>query len=140
MKYDYVKMLKPADFKRLSGVKPETFELMLCELREAERKRRGRRGRRFMVSLEDQLLLTLKYWREYPTIFSLATSYHISESTCNRIIHFVEDTLADSDRFKLPGKKKLQDSDWKYEVFLIDATESPIERPKRSSGKKEPQK
>ena len=42
--------------------------------------------------------------------------------------------------FRLPGKKALQKSDTEYEVVLIDATETPIERPKKNksgySGKK----
>jgi hypothetical protein len=34
--------------------------------------------------------------------------------------------------FSLPGRKALLKSDMEYEVVLIDATESPIERPKKS--------
>ena len=34
--------------------------------------------------------------------------------------------------FRLPGKKALQKSDTEYEVVLIDATETPIERPKKN--------
>ena len=32
----------------------------------------------------------------------------------------------------LPGRKALLKSDMEYEVILVDATESPIERPKKS--------
>jgi hypothetical protein len=35
-------------------------------------------------------------------------------------------------QFSLPGKKALLKSDVEYEVVLIDATESPIERPKKN--------
>ena len=41
-------------------------------------------------------------------------------------------------RFALPGKKALLKSDIKYEVVLIDATETPIERPKKELGIKSP--
>jgi len=34
--------------------------------------------------------------------------------------------------FKLPGKKKLIDGDRKLKTIVIDVTESPIERPKKS--------
>jgi len=33
--------------------------------------------------------------------------------------------------FALPGRKALLKSDMEYEVVLIDATETPIERPKK---------
>jgi len=34
--------------------------------------------------------------------------------------------------FSLPGRKALSKSEMEYEVVLIDATETPIERPKKS--------
>ncbi len=37
-----------------------------------------------------------------------------------------------SNEFHLPGKKKLQPSETLIEVVLIDVTEQPIERPKKS--------
>ena len=33
--------------------------------------------------------------------------------------------------FRLPGRKELLKSDVLYEVVLVDATETPIERPKK---------
>jgi hypothetical protein len=43
----------------------------------------------------------------------------------------VEDTLIKDKRVALPGRKALLESDTEYEVILIDASESPIERPKK---------
>jgi hypothetical protein len=40
--------------------------------------------------------------------------------------------LIKSRHFNLPGRKALLKSDVEYEVILVDATESPIERPKKS--------
>ena len=34
--------------------------------------------------------------------------------------------------FSLPGKKELLKSDTEYEVVLIDATETPVERPQKN--------
>ena len=34
--------------------------------------------------------------------------------------------------FSLPGKKELLKSDTDYEVVLIDATETPVERPQKN--------
>jgi len=44
----------------------------------------------------------------------------------------VEDTLITHPLFTLPGRKELLKSDREYEVILIDATETPIERPKKN--------
>jgi acyl-CoA synthetase (AMP-forming)/AMP-acid ligase II len=76
--------------------------------------------------------MTLMYWREYRTEFHIAQSYGISESAVCRTIQRVEDTLARSGEFRLPGKKALQSSDTVFEVVLVDASEQPIERPKKA--------
>ena len=44
----------------------------------------------------------------------------------------MEDTLIRDGTFSLPGRKAPLKSDTKYEVILVDATESPIERPQKS--------
>ena len=44
----------------------------------------------------------------------------------------MEDTLLQDGTFSLPGRKAPLKSDMEYEVILVDATESPIERPKKS--------
>ena len=44
----------------------------------------------------------------------------------------MEDTLIRDGTFSLPGRKAPLKSDAEYEVILVDATESPIERPKKS--------
>ncbi|SPM44500.1 transposase [Orientia tsutsugamushi] len=41
-------------------------------------------------------------------------------------------TLVKHLNFALPGSKALVKSDMNYEVVLIDATETPIERPKKT--------
>ena len=43
----------------------------------------------------------------------------------------VENVLIKSKQFQLPGKKVLQPSDTAIEIVLVDATEQPIERPKK---------
>ena len=93
------------------------------------------------MSLEDQLLMTLEYWREYRTYFHIGQSWGVNESTAYRIIRKVEDIFSNSRTFTLPGKKKLQTSDSQIKVVVVYVTESPIERPKKNihlfySGKK----
>ena len=55
----------------------------------------------------------------------------MSESTCYEIIKWIENTLIKHPDFALPGRKALLKNDMEYEVVLIDATETPIERPKK---------
>ncbi len=56
------------------------------------------------------------------------------KSTASHGIKWVEDTLIRDGTFSLPGRKAPLKSDMEYEVILVDATESPIERPKKSKG------
>jgi hypothetical protein len=81
----------------------------------------------------DQLLMTLMYWREYRTEFHIGITYGVSEATVCRTIQRVENVLMKSGEFRLPGRKALLPSDTLIEVVLIDATEQPIERLKKSS-------
>jgi hypothetical protein len=63
----------------------------------------------------------------------LAIDYGISVSTCWRIIRWVEDQLIRHPSFHLPGKKVLKKSEIQYEIVVVDASESPIQRPKKKS-------
>ena len=131
MKYEAIKNLEGEKFRRLTGVKRATFEKMLGILREADKKKKAKGGRKSKLSLEDRLLMALEYIREYRTYFHVSQSYGVSESTCYETIKWIEDTLIKHPEFALPGRKALLKSDMEYELVLIDATESPIERPKK---------
>jgi hypothetical protein len=132
-KYDKIKTLSPTQFRRLTGVKPAVFNKMVVVLKRAERLLRKRGGKPKLI-IEDRLLLALEYLREYPTYFRLGQSYDVSESTAWYISRWVEDTLIKDKQFSLPGKKALLKSDMQFEVVLVDASESPVERPKKDSG------
>lgn len=132
MRYEKIKRLPEVKFRRLTGVKPKTFEKMLEVLTYAERQVRRRGGKASEIALPDRLLMTLEYWREYRTYFHISQSYGLSEGQCYNIIRWVEDTLIQSGEFSLPGKKALLKSDMEFEVVMIDATESPCERPKKN--------
>lgn len=132
MTYEQLKHLKPSGFKRRCGVHPETFEQMVEVLR-PYLDRRGQRGGQCKLSVEDQLLLVLEYWREYRTQFHIATSWGLSESAVCRLIHKVEGRLMDSAKFRLPGKKQLDQNAYTWNVIVVDVTESPIERPKKTT-------
>ena len=128
MRYETIEHLKDTDFKRLTGVQRETFAEMLKVVEKGLRDF----GRPPKLSRADQLLMTLMYWREYRTEFHIAQSYGVSEATVCRTIRKVEDVLVRSKKFRLPGKKALQPSDTVFEVILVDASEQPVERPKKA--------
>jgi hypothetical protein len=131
MKYETLKSYSDEEFRRITGVKRTTFEKMLEILRRSFVLKHVQGGRRPKLPLEEQLLASLEYIREYRTYAHIAASYQIDESNIYRIIRWVEDTLVRDGTFSLPGRKALLKSDTEYEVVLVDATESPIERPKR---------
>lgn len=132
MTYEQLKSLKPSAFKRRCGVYQETFEQM-AEVLRPHLDRRGKRGGQPKLTVEDQLLLVLEYWREYRTQFHIATSWGLSESAVCRLIAKVERVLMQSGKFRLPGKKQLYANAYTWSVLVVDVTESPIERPKKNS-------
>ena len=101
-KYETLKGYKDEEFRRITGVKRATFFKMVAILEAAYMAKHMKRGRRAKLCIEDMLLATFEYLREYRT-------------------------------FALPGRKSLLKDDSEYEFLLIDATESPIERPKKNS-------
>jgi hypothetical protein len=105
---------------------------MTIILRDVDNKKKSRGGRKNKLCIEDQLLMALEYIREYRTYFHISQSYGVSESSAYKTVKWVEDTLIKHPDFSLPGRKALLKSDMEYEVVLIDATETPIERPKKN--------
>ncbi len=135
-KYEELKQLSPQQFRRLTGVKQETFSEMINILLAVQNGRYRKAGRKGWLSIEDKLLMALEYLREYRTYFHLGRSYGLSESACYRACRWVEDALIRSGKFSLPGKKALLKSDVEYELILVDASETPIERPKKKYARK----
>ena len=132
MKYEKIVEYSNTKFRRITGVKRATFDKMAEILEKGYAEKHRRRGRTPKLSIEDLLLATLEYLREYRTYAHIAASYGIAESNIYRGIKWVEDTLIRDGTFSLPGRKAPLKSDAQYEVILVDATESPIERPKKS--------
>lgn len=133
MKYENLKTLSDKQFRRATGVKRETFKAMMACLKEAELAKKSNGGRPNKLSLETRLLMALEYLREYRTYLHIATSYGLAESNVFETIRWVENILVSSKEFRLPGRKALLKSDHEFEIILVDATESPIERPKKNN-------
>ena len=121
-----------AGFKRYTGIHKATFYEMLETMQQHETQK-TKAGRPSVLSLEEQILLALTYWREYRTLYHISMDFSIHESSASRIIRKVEDILIDLGKFELP--KKLPsgvDDDINWLVVIVDATETPIERPKKT--------
>ena len=131
MTYEKVKELKPQEFKRLCGVRIETFTEMV-KLVEKKEQQKTKTGRPSKLSLEDQVLMTLEYLREYRTYFHIGQHWRLNESTVYRIIRKIENILIKSSEFRIPGKKQLLKSGKQIDIAVIDVTETPIERPKKN--------
>jgi len=131
-KYEEIKDRKNRDFKRLTGVRKATFQKMveLVVIHEKERKKLP--GRPLKLSYEDQVLMMLEYLREYRTYYHIAADYGISEANCYKLIKKTEDILIKSGCFKLPERKELAKKNTEIRAVLVDVTETPIERPKKS--------
>lgn len=130
MNYEEVRNLKDGDFKRLCGVTRETFSAM-CQV-VLEYKQSNKRGRKSNLSIENQVLLTLVFWREYRTMFHLGRDWKLHESNVSRLVRRIEDILIRSGKFALPGKKRLLEQD-SIKYTIVDVTEREIERPKKNS-------
>ncbi len=127
MRYKDLIEIKDEDFKRITGVRRETFFSMLEEFRKNKPKPRGEKPK---LSYEDQVLVLLRYYRYYDTFLKISYDYPVSEATISRIVSKVERILIKSSLFHLPNRKELLSPN--IEVVLIDATESQIERPKKN--------
>lgn len=130
---EFLKICQDASFQRLTGVRKRTFHDMVSVLHTADVCRKERGGKLNHLAVATRLRMTLEYWREYRTYLHIGHRYGVSESTAYRNIRWCEDTLITSGVFTLPGKKALVRSDRTDEVVLIDATETPMERPQTNS-------
>ncbi len=80
MKFEKVKELDGEKFRRLTGVKRTTFDRMVEILEQAVKGRSTKKGRKKKLGVENMLLMTLEYIREYRTYFHISQSYSVSES------------------------------------------------------------
>jgi hypothetical protein len=139
--YEKIEKLNEKEFKLITGVTKEVFNEML-EVLLGKHRTEHRMGGQPGISVELRLTLALEYWREYRSIRHMSNDRQISKSVISRAILWVENTLSESEEFKLRNLKerfKPEESDIK--IVLIDVEEQPIERPKYNqkesySGKK----
>ncbi|MBD2649977.1 IS5 family transposase [Nostoc foliaceum] len=130
MKIEKAKQLTAKKFKRMTGVRRKTFELMV-DVVKADAQKKKKPGRRPKLIIEDQVLMVIQYWREYRTYYHIGLDFELSESAVCRIVFKIENILIKSRKFSLPGKKQLWKISSEEDLVVMDVTESPIEKPQK---------
>ena len=134
-------LLYKRQFRYLTGVTPEIFRQMAKRLRPSWERlchRKNRSGRPYGVGgLDDHLLVMLILYRCHITQDFLALLYDVDKATICRTLRRIE-KLA---HMVLAVKRRIAVSEEEAQSLLIDATEQPVQRPKRGqkrwySGKK----
>lgn len=138
MIFENLKKLKNKEFYRYFGIKRFHFNEMLEKLIEIEKLEKIK-GRKNKLTVEERLMMTLEYWKEYYTFFQMSIKYKISTSSCFRNINWIENTLsqhADYQSLKEKYKSKIdkkQENPNEFQFYLIDSTEIEIERPTKKN-------
>jgi hypothetical protein len=148
---NYEKLLRKSSlFRMFTGLSIDEFDKLVADLapvslaRAAKRSSRRPRqrkpgaGRKVKLSLADRVLLTLLYYRTYVTQEFVGFLFSVDKGTVSRKVQ--ELSLCMAGVFRIPEKKVRIDPDDLAAVF-VDATEQPVNRPKRKqrqsySGKK----
>jgi len=125
MKYKDIKNKKDKQFKRAVGIPRILFELFVGVLETPFKEKQSKGGPKPKLDLEDILLMTLTYYRDYPTFFSLGNIFELDESNVYRWVKWTEKTLYK----QLEGVIDISLLDETSEQ-LVDVTECSIQRPK----------
>jgi hypothetical protein len=83
MKYENIKHYKPKEFRRLTGVKPATFAVMVDALRKAYAIKHGRGGRSAKLCIEDRLLAALGIYGSTARMRTLLPTSALLKATCS---------------------------------------------------------
>ena len=75
MKFVQITSLRDDAFRRLTGIKRRTFDKIIEILTAEEKKKKAHGGKPHNLSMEDRVLMTLEYLREYRTYFHISQSY-----------------------------------------------------------------
>ena len=111
MNYEQMQKLSGEDFRRLTGVKRETFlmmaEILMQEYEIAKKNHKYRGGRKPALSIENSILLVFTYLREYSSMFHTAQKFGVSEMLGWNVLKFIENTLIKNKNFPLSSKREL---------------------------------
>lgn len=133
---------KPKDFVRTTGINYITFKLVLERVsdyiaQDKEQHPISKRGRKSSHSLEQMLLLSLMYMRQYHSFLCLGQAFSISESYAYKRYCYIRGILMQV--LDMPAQGLLARAS--VDKLAIDVSEQAIERPVKEqkqyySGKK----
>jgi len=148
---NYLKLRrKPSLFRMFTGLSAYEFDKLLADLEPVWQSRKSKRlascsrqrkpgaGRKAKLLVVDRLLMTMLYYRTYVTQEFVGFLFGVDKGTVSRVVQEISLCLAGV--FRIPQKKVRIDPDDLTAVF-VDATEQPVNRPRRRqrrsySGKK----
>lgn len=118
------------NFVRTVGLPLDKFQYLVEQLRAHLQSQKDhnplkKRGLKSELSLENQVLLTLLYLRDYPTFIQLGLQFGISESYTHKIDPKMSTLLVKILHVK--NRQALFENP--IETRVVDVTEQPIERP-----------
>ena len=126
---------RPVTFLGLFGVTVVQFEEIMKAFTPLwERQVLGaykRPGRPFKLGIEEMVLIVLLYYRSYATHLFISFLFGVDDSRICRVMRKVEPVLAQV--VSIPKERQL--SQREIESLIMDATEQPIERPKKDDQK-----
>jgi len=124
---------KPRIFRKITGLKLKYFAKIITKVSVCLDKEFSNIGRKPKINNhEDRVLLVLVYYRTYMTQEFLGYLIGLDESNVCRLLKRVELLIVK----KIHIKKDRTLTGERVEQLLIDATEQPIQRPKKSKRRK----
>ena len=100
--WEHVQSSNDKDIQRYYGVPISVLQKLVDVAREFGRSET--RGRPNKLTVEEQVLLTVQYWRQYLPQHALGKLFGVSEATACRIIEAVEKAIIKSGKFNLDKK------------------------------------
>ena len=132
MKLKKILKMKDRKFKRTVGIPKILFELIMEIIERALIEKHKKGGRNPILNAGEILLMTLIYYRDYPTFLSLGNQFGIDESNAFRWVKWCQSIL----EITFLEMIKIDDLDENQEQ-LVDVTECTIQRPKNYEIQKE---
>jgi len=101
IKYYKVNKLKDDEFRRVVGVKRETFKNMVQVVRNYYKEKKHKGGTKKSLGANDETLMMLEYYREYRTFKHIGVDYGVCESTAHYIVSKIEKILIKDKQFHI---------------------------------------
>ena len=134
--YEKIKNYNNRKFKRAVGIPRVLFEIFVGILTFSLNEKHKKGGRKPKLSVENILLMYLKFYRDYNTFFSLANMFGIDEANVYRWIKWSEKVLATGFSGMINELITMSKIDVSHE-HLVDVTECGIQRPKNQEIQRE---